>query len=93
MEDDLTFAPKSSITNCTRTHCTQACLGKLGKNEYVRQPNTIIVANNKSVYITVKSLRSGLMSILLRRVRVSVPFRSTLANHHAAAEIEVSAGK
>ena len=65
----------------------------LGKNEYVRHPNTIIVANNRYIYITVKSLRSELMSILLWRVRVSVPFHSTLANHHAAAEIEVSAGK
>ena len=47
----------------------------------------------KSFYVIVRSLRLGLNTILSRWVRVSTPFRSTATNHHAAAEIDVSAGK
>jgi len=94
MEDDLLFAVKSSITNCTRTHCSaDACLGNLTRSWQKRACSTakynvryhpssrMIVGINRSLYSKIITIRT----ILLQRVLAT--------NHHAATEIEASAGK
>jgi hypothetical protein len=96
MQDDQMTSHLLLKAQLRTVHVRTALSGKLTRTwqKYVSTAKYImIVRNNKLFYNIVKSLRSRVQYPIAARVWVSVPFRSTTANHHAATEIEISAGK